>query len=120
MSVETTVGHDIANAALAAEGKKRIEWAERNMPVLAQIKERFAQEKPFTGIRITACMHVTTETANLMRALKAGGAELALCASNPLSTKTTRLPPWFMNMGLMYLLTMGLIAMGTTAISTQL
>lgn len=87
MSVETEVSHDIANAALAAEGKKRIEWAERNMPVLAQIKDRFEIEKPFTGIRIAACMHVTTETANLMRALKAGGAELALCASNPLSTQ---------------------------------
>ena len=87
MSVETKVGHDIANASLAAEGKKKIEWAERNMPVLAQIKARFEKEKPFTGIRIAACMHVTTETANLMRALKAGGAELALCASNPLSTQ---------------------------------
>jgi adenosylhomocysteinase len=72
---------------LSAEGKKRIEWAERNMPVLAQIKARFEAEKPFAGIRIAACMHVTTETANLMRALKSGGAELALCASNPLSTQ---------------------------------
>ena len=87
MSVETAVGHEIANASLAAEGKKRIEWAERNMPVLAQIKARFEKEKPFAGVRIAACMHVTTETANLMRALKAGGAELALCASNPLSTQ---------------------------------
>jgi adenosylhomocysteinase len=87
VSVSTEIKFDIANAALAAEGKKRIEWAERNMPVLAQIKERFEKEKPFTGIRIAACMHVTTETANLMRALKAGGAELALCASNPLSTQ---------------------------------
>ncbi len=87
MSVETAVKHDIANAALVAEGKKKIEWAERNMPVLAQIRERFAKEQPFKGIRISACMHVTTETANLMRALKAGGAELALCASNPLSTQ---------------------------------
>jgi adenosylhomocysteinase len=87
MALETVVGHEIANAALAAEGKKRIEWAERNMPVLAQIKERFEKEKPFAGVRIAACMHVTTETANLMRALKAGGAELALCASNPLSTQ---------------------------------
>ena len=87
MSVNTAIKSDIANPALAAEGKKRIEWAERNMPVLAQIKERFEKEKPFTGIRIAACMHVTTETANLMRALKAGGAELALCASNPLSTQ---------------------------------
>ncbi|MEI6648099.1 MAG: adenosylhomocysteinase [Actinomycetes bacterium] len=87
MSVETTVKYDVTNVALAAEGKKRIEWAERNMPVLAQIKERFEKEQPFAGIRIAACMHVTTETANLMRALKAGGAELALCASNPLSTQ---------------------------------
>ncbi|MEI6216263.1 MAG: adenosylhomocysteinase [Actinomycetes bacterium] len=86
MPLETT-NFDVANPALAAEGKKRIEWAERNMPVLAQIKARFEKEQPFTGIRIAACMHVTTETANLMRALKAGGAELALCASNPLSTQ---------------------------------
>ncbi|CAB4671289.1 MAG: adenosylhomocysteinase [Actinobacteria bacterium] len=87
MNVATAVKHDIANAALAAEGKKKIEWAERNMPVLAQIRERFEKEQPFKGIRISACMHVTTETANLMRALKAGGAEIALCASNPLSTQ---------------------------------
>ena len=76
----TAIAHDIANPALAAEGKKRIEWAERNMPVLAK-------EQPFKGVRISACMHVTTETANLMRTLKAGGAEIALCASNPLSTQ---------------------------------
>jgi len=87
VSVETKTGHDIKDASLAAQGKKRIEWAERNMPVLAQIKERFEREKPFAGVRIAACMHVTTETANLMRALKAGGADLALCASNPLSTQ---------------------------------
>mgnify|MGYP003325259044 FL=1 len=83
----TAIAHDIANPALAAEGKKRIEWAERNMPVLAQIRDRFAKEQPFKGVRISACMHVTTETANLMRTLKAGGAEIALCASNPLSTQ---------------------------------
>jgi adenosylhomocysteinase len=87
MSTTTSIKHDIANPALAAEGKKRIEWAERNMPVLAQIRERFEKSKPFTGVRIAACMHVTTETANLMRVLKAGGAEIALCASNPLSTQ---------------------------------
>ena len=90
MSVQAAVSpvsFDIANPALAAEGKKRIEWAGRNMPVLQQIKARFEKEKPFIGIRIAACMHVTTETANLMLALKAGGAELALCASNPLSTQ---------------------------------
>jgi adenosylhomocysteinase len=87
LSTTTSIKHDIANPALAAEGKKRIEWAERNMPVLAQIRERFEKTKPFAGVRIAACMHVTTETANLMRVLKAGGAELALCASNPLSTQ---------------------------------
>ena len=87
MSTTTSIKHDIANPALAVEGKKRIEWAERNMPVLAQIRERFEKTKPFNGVRIAACMHVTTETANLMRVLKAGGAEIALCASNPLSTQ---------------------------------
>ena len=87
MSTTTSLRHDIANPALAAEGKKRIEWAERNMPVLAHIRERFEKTKPFAGVRIAACMHVTTETANLMRVLKAGGAEIALCASNPLSTQ---------------------------------
>jgi len=87
MSTTTVIKSDVANPALASEGKKKIEWAARNMPVLAQIKDRFAKEKPFTGIRIAACMHVTTETANLMLALKAGGADIALCASNPLSTQ---------------------------------
>ena len=79
--------HDIADATLAAQGRMRIEWAERNMPVLAQIRARFEKSQPFAGVRISACMHVTTETANLMRVLKAGGAEIALCASNPLSTQ---------------------------------
>src|SRR5919202_218087 len=78
---------DIADPAKAAQGKLRIEWAERSMPVLRDIRERFAKERPFDGVRIAACMHVTTETANLMRTLKAGGAQLALCASNPLSTQ---------------------------------
>ena len=87
MSTTTVIKSEVANPALASEGKKKIEWAARNMPVLAQIKDRFAKEKPFTGIRIAACMHVTTETANLMLALKAGGADIALCASNPLSTQ---------------------------------
>ncbi len=90
MSSQTTITvprHDIADAGLAAEGRKRIEWAERNMPVLAQIRERFAISQPFAGVRIAACMHVTTETANLMRTLKVGGADIALCASNPLSTQ---------------------------------
>src|SRR5205085_3957833 len=79
--------HDIVDDTLAARGRARIEWSERSMPVVRQIRERFAKERPFEGIRIAACMHVTTETANLMRALQAGGAELALCASNPLSTQ---------------------------------
>lgn len=79
--------HDIADASLAEDGKKRIDWADRNMPVLAQIRSRFEREQPFKGVRFAACMHVTTETANLMRALRAGGAELSLCASNPLSTQ---------------------------------
>jgi len=79
--------HDVADLSLAAQGKGRIEWAERSMPVLRQIRERFAKERPFAGVRLAACMHVTTETANLMRTLKAGGADLFLCASNPLSTQ---------------------------------
>ncbi len=72
---------------LAEKGKLRMEWAGREMPVLKQIRERFEQEKPLKGVRIGACLHVTTETANLMDVLKAGGAEVALCASNPLSTQ---------------------------------
>ena len=79
--------HDVADLSLAAQGKARIEWAERSMPVLRQIRELFEKERPFEGVKLAACMHVTTETANLMRALKAGGAELFLCASNPLSTQ---------------------------------
>jgi adenosylhomocysteinase len=82
-----TVNHHIADVSLAAQGKERIEWAERDMPVLRQIRERFAKERPLAGQRITACLHVTTETANLLRTLKAGGAEVAVCASNPLSTQ---------------------------------
>jgi adenosylhomocysteinase len=79
--------HDIANPSLAPEGVRRIEWAAREMPVLRLIRERFAREKPLQGIRIAACLHVTTETANLAIALRDGGAELRLCASNPLSTQ---------------------------------
>jgi adenosylhomocysteinase len=79
--------HDIANPALAAEGVRRIEWAEREMPVLRLIRQRFESDRPLAGLRIGACLHVTTETANLMRTLVAGGASVALCASNPLSTK---------------------------------
>lgn len=79
--------HDVKDLSLAAAGKARIEWADNDMPVLASIRERFEEEKPLEGIRIGACLHVTTETANLMRTLKAGGAEVTLCASNPLSTQ---------------------------------
>jgi adenosylhomocysteinase len=79
--------HDVKDLALADEGVRRIEWADRQMPVLAAIRERFEREKPLDGIRISACLHVTTETANLMRTLKAGGADAVLCASNPLSTQ---------------------------------
>jgi len=78
---------DIKKAKLAPEGKKRILWADRMMPVLTQIRNRFEKEKPLKGVRISACLHVTTETANLARTLKAGGADVVLCASNPLSTQ---------------------------------
>ena len=77
---------DVKDLALAPEGVRRIEWADRQMPVLAAIRERFEREQPLTGYRISACLHVTTETANLMRTLQAGGADVVLCASNPLST----------------------------------
>src|SRR6202162_3068975 len=83
----TTQRYDVKDLALAAEGKRRIEWADRQMPVLAAIRDRFEQEQPLSGSRIAACLHVTTETANLMRTLKAGGADVVLCASNPLSTQ---------------------------------
>ncbi|HWV25182.1 MAG TPA: adenosylhomocysteinase [Thermomicrobiales bacterium] len=78
---------DIKDPSLAAAGHRRIAWAAREMPVLASIKERFEQEKPFEGIRMVCCAHVTTETANLVLALKAGGADAVVCASNPLSTQ---------------------------------
>ena len=83
----TTRGYDVKDLALSAEGVRRIMWADRQMPVLAAIRERFAAEQPLAGYRISACLHVTTETANLMRTLKAGGADVVLCASNPLSTQ---------------------------------
>jgi adenosylhomocysteinase len=79
--------YDVADLALADAGQARIEWADRHMPVLASIRERFAREKPLEGIQLGLCLHVTTETANLVRTLTAGGAEVALCASNPLSTQ---------------------------------
>jgi len=81
------VTHDVKNPALAADGRLKIEWAEQSMPVLRQVRERFAKEQPLKGLRLGACLHVTTETAVLMLTLKAGGAQLALCASNPLSTQ---------------------------------
>ncbi len=83
----TTKRYDVKDLALSAEGKRRIEWADRQMPVLAEIRERFEKEQPLAGYRVSACLHVTTETANLMRTLKAGGADVVLCASNPLSTQ---------------------------------
>ncbi|MGZ6729458.1 MAG: adenosylhomocysteinase, partial [Gaiellaceae bacterium] len=83
----TTRRHDVKDLALAEEGLNRIEWADRQMPVLAAIRDRFESEQPLSGYRISACLHVTSETANLMRALKAGGADVVLCASNPLSTQ---------------------------------
>src|SRR3954463_7963060 len=81
------IENDIKDISLALQGKKRIDWAEREMPVLRLIRERFANEKPLQGVRIVACAHITTETANLARALQAGGAEALLIASNPLSTQ---------------------------------
>src|SRR5262245_24046708 len=87
VSATTPPAYDVADLALAAEGVRRVEWAEREMPVLRLIRERFARERPLDGLRIAACLHVTTETANLMRTLKAGGAEVVLSASNPLSTQ---------------------------------
>ncbi|MHB8482985.1 MAG: adenosylhomocysteinase [Nitrospiria bacterium] len=79
--------YDIKDIKLAEKGKLRIEWAEQNMPVLRLIKKRFRKEKPLAGLRVSACLHVTTETANLMETLKIGGAEVLICASNPLSTQ---------------------------------
>jgi adenosylhomocysteinase len=83
----TAAQHDVKDLSLAPGGVTRIEWADRQMPVLAAIRERFEREKPLAGMRVSACLHVTTETANLARTLKAGGADAVLCASNPLSTQ---------------------------------
>ena len=83
----TTAKHDVKDLSLAPEGVRRIMWADRQMPVLTEIRERFEREQPLAGYRVSACLHVTTETANLMRTLKAGGADVVLCASNPLSTQ---------------------------------
>ncbi|OGF18957.1 adenosylhomocysteinase [Candidatus Falkowbacteria bacterium RIFCSPLOWO2_02_FULL_45_15] len=81
------MAYDIKDINLSAEGKKRIEWAERDMPVLRQVREKFEREQPFSGLKMSACLHVTCETANLIWTLKAGGADIVLCASNPLSTQ---------------------------------
>lgn len=86
-ATSTMLKHDVKDLNLAPQGKRRIEWAEREMPVLGQIRDRFSQEKPLAGIRVSACCHVTTETANLVITLKAGGADAILIASNPLSTQ---------------------------------
>src|SRR4028118_1346877 len=79
--------HEVKDLSLAPQGKQRIEWAGREMPVLRQIRDRFGEEKPLAGIRLVACCHVTTETAHLAIALKAAGADALLIASNPLSTQ---------------------------------
>ncbi len=85
--VRETISHDVKNLRLAEEGVRRIEWAAREMPVIGAIRQRFAKERPLRGVRLSGCLHVTTETANLALALRDGGAQLALCASNPLSTQ---------------------------------
>src|ERR671939_1503250 len=87
MAVQNSFDCDIRDLGLAANGKQCIEWADREMPVLRLIRERFLQEKPLNGVKLVACAHITTETANLARALQAGGAEAVLIASNPLSTQ---------------------------------
>ena len=79
--------YDIKDPSLASAGRQRIEWASREMPVIRLIKDRFAKEKPLKGVRISGCLHITTETANLALTLKEGGADVILCASNPLSTQ---------------------------------
>ncbi len=79
--------YDVKDLEMAADGKRRIEWAEEQMPVLRRVRERFAKEQPLKGLRLAACLHVTCETANLLRTLKAGGAQVICCASNPLSTQ---------------------------------
>src|SRR5215218_3834739 len=85
--VATSQNFDIKDPSLAPDGRRRIDWAGREMPVLRQIRETFERERPLDGVRILACAHITTETANLALTLKAGGADAVLCASNPLSTQ---------------------------------
>src|SRR5262245_121122 len=86
-SVMPQVSHDVKNLDLADLGKRRIEWANQSMPVLQSIRKEFIKNQPLKGIRIAACLHVTTETANLAITLRDGGADVVLCASNPLSTQ---------------------------------
>src|SRR5574341_1608437 len=83
----TGKNYDVKSLALAEQGRKRILWAGQDMPVLRRVRERFQKEKPLAGLRFSACLHVTAETANLVQTLKAGGADVVLCASNPLSTQ---------------------------------
>src|SRR5277367_3162357 len=87
MNATATVPCDVKDLALAEVGKRRIEWAAQSMPVLATIRKQFIKTQPLAGIRVAACLHVTTETANLMITLRDGGANIVLCASNPLSTQ---------------------------------
>src|SRR5262245_59101648 len=87
MATATQTRSDVKDAKLAPQGKKRLLWADGYMPVLARIRARFAKEKPLAGLRLSACLHVTAETANLARTLQAGGADVVLIASNPLSTQ---------------------------------
>src|SRR5437762_997013 len=87
MTPTTSVASDVKDLGLAEAGKRRIEWAAQSMPVLASIRKQFIKSQPLKGIRVAACLHVTTETANLMIALRDGGADIVLCASNPLSTQ---------------------------------
>ena len=87
MTLQSPVRSDVRDVRLAQDGVRRIEWAAREMPVIGLIRQRFSEQKPLKGLRVSACLHVTTETANLMLALRDGGAEIALCASNPLSTQ---------------------------------
>jgi S-adenosylhomocysteine hydrolase len=82
-----TVDHHVKDLSLAEQGARRIEWALREMPVMRELRARFERERPLAGLRISACLHVTAETANLARVLAGGGAEVRLCASNPLSTQ---------------------------------
>ncbi|MCK5091658.1 MAG: adenosylhomocysteinase, partial [Gammaproteobacteria bacterium] len=80
-------GYDISDPTLSEQGHKRIEWALKEMPVLRELTEYFSKQRPLQGIHISGCLHITTETANLARTLKAAGADIVLCASNPLSTQ---------------------------------